>query len=111
MHRIVANRSIDLLRARQRARPLPLDEVEEVEAPESLEVGLGAAAVTALRELDPEDRAIVVLRHVFDYTSREVGTALGMPARTVRTRLRRALERLRVQLEREGDEDALRSTG
>ena len=110
LHRIVANRSIDWLRAQQGKQPLPLAAMDRVVAPDSLEVGFGADAVAALRCLDPEDRAIVVLRHVFDYTSREIGRALEMQPRTVRTRLRRALERLRAELEGKGDEDALRAT-
>jgi RNA polymerase sigma-70 factor (ECF subfamily) len=109
LHRIVTNRSIDWLRAQHGHRPLPLENMDDLAAPEVREVGVAAGAVDALRALDPEDRAIVVLRHVFDYTSREIGTAVGLPPRTVRTRLRRALARMREVLDEKGDEDALRA--
>ena len=55
----------------------------------------------ALAALAAEDRAVVVLRHLLGYRSHEIGTMLGLPAATVRTRLARALDRLRALLEEE----------
>ena len=58
-----------------------------------------ADLVDALRRLSPDDRAAVLLRFYEDMNSREVGRALGITATGARTRLRRALRRLRVDLE------------
>lgn len=49
----------------------------------------------AINALDEETRMLVALRFYVGLDSSEIGMALGLPATTVRTRLRRALQRLR----------------
>ena len=104
LHRIVVNRSLDWLRARAR-RPEVSVEVTgpvagarvEAEAPDVLSDEL----MRALAQLDPDERALVVMRHLLGYRSPELGRMLDMPAATVRTRLARAITRLRELLEAE----------
>lgn len=99
LHRIVVNRSIDWVRARNRRGEVSADGVVELEDPGSSDGDrLPDDLVAALATLDPEDRAVVVLRHLFDYDSTEIASMLGVPPGTVRTRLRRALQRLRPLL-------------
>jgi RNA polymerase sigma-70 factor, ECF subfamily len=100
LHRIVVNRSLDLLRERGR-RAEVAETRDQQPAPESVDHALPGALAGALAALDAEDRAIVVLRHLLDYSSNEIGAMLGVPPTTVRTRLRRALDRLRAALEGE----------
>ncbi len=99
LHRIATNRAIDAARASGRRNEL-LERVrrESVDAP-GPEPGLSPALAAALGHLPVEDRAIVVLRHLFDYRSEEIGRMLGMPAGTVRRRLGAALAELRAELE------------
>jgi RNA polymerase sigma-70 factor (ECF subfamily) len=102
LHRIVVNRSLDWLRARQRRPEVSL----EVTGPGSVATGVDERAVSddlmaALAALDPDQRALVVLRHLLGYRSAELARMLGIPPATVRTRLARALDRLRTLL---GDE-------
>ena len=52
----------------------------------------------ALQTLSPRDRAIVVLRYEGGLTFAEIGDVLACPEMTAKTRLRRALEKLRRQL-------------
>lgn len=52
----------------------------------------------AINRLDPALRQIVALRYYAELDASEIGTALGIPAATVRTRLRRALTLLRDHL-------------
>jgi RNA polymerase sigma-70 factor (ECF subfamily) len=52
----------------------------------------------AISSLDDELRTIVALRYYADMDSTTIGAALGMPAATVRTKLRRALSQLRERL-------------
>lgn len=109
LQRIAVNKALDRLRSeRRRPRPtedpglLPPDPAVGGEPAADLDVGL----LRALGALSPTDRAIVVLRHNLDYRSNEIGEMLGLPAATVRTRLARALELLRLRLEDGGDGDA-----
>jgi RNA polymerase sigma-70 factor (ECF subfamily) len=55
----------------------------------------------ALGRLNPEERAAVFLRFYEDMNSREVGEALGITATAARSRIHRALQRLRVELTEE----------
>jgi len=54
----------------------------------------------ALGRLDEVDRSIVAMRYIVEMTSAEIGPAVGLSAAGVRTRLARALPRLRKELER-----------
>jgi RNA polymerase sigma-70 factor (ECF subfamily) len=53
----------------------------------------------ALERLDPRDRAIVAFRYVSDMESDEIGHVLSLSASGVRSRLARALRRLRKDLD------------
>src|SRR3712207_1606245 len=99
LHRIVVNRALDATRARAR-RPEATAEDALATQPARAEPALTTALADALAALSSTDRAIVVLRHLFDYNSREIARMVDLPAATVRTRLRRALEQLRAALER-----------
>ena len=48
----------------------------------------------ALAELGPEQRAVVALRYLLEYTPGEIANLLELPRGTVNSRLRRALDRL-----------------
>ena len=53
----------------------------------------------ALRKIPAKQAAAIVLRHYHGYTNREIAAALGIPERTVASRLAAAKARLRVVLE------------
>ena len=53
----------------------------------------------ALQRLSLEHRAVLVLRYLMDLSPQEIGDALGIPRRTVYSRLQRALESVRGVLE------------
>ena len=92
LHRIVVNRAIDWTRARQlRAEAELLDVVAAPDAPSSLDGTL----LGALAALPPDHRAVIVLRHLLDYTPGEISELLGLPRGTVNSRLRRGLDSLR----------------
>jgi RNA polymerase sigma-70 factor, ECF subfamily len=52
----------------------------------------------ALAKLPPKQAAAIVLRHYHGYTNRAIAQALGIPERTVASRLAVAKDRLRVTL-------------
>jgi RNA polymerase sigma-70 factor (ECF subfamily) len=93
LHRIVVNRAIDWTRARslrgevrEDAAVPATDEARDSEAP---------TIVAALAGLSPEHRAVIVLRHLLDYSPGEIADLLELPRGTVNSRLRRGLDQLR----------------
>jgi RNA polymerase sigma-70 factor (ECF subfamily) len=98
LHRIVVNRAIDHARARTLRREVGEEAVVEPAAAEP-EGGLDPDLSAALAELDPEQRAAIVLRYLLEYTPGEIGKMLELPRGTVNSRLRRGLDRLAASLE------------
>jgi RNA polymerase sigma-70 factor (ECF subfamily) len=99
LHRIVVNRAIDHARARALRREVSVAEPGEAadEPAEELD-----GVVAALAELPPDQRAVIVLRHLLEYTPGEIATLLDLPRGTVNSRLRRGLDALGGQLEPPG---------
>jgi RNA polymerase sigma-70 factor, ECF subfamily len=104
LHRIVVNRSLDWLRARGRRPEVSAAGVAPAEDVPGADDHLSDELVAALAELDPADRALVVLRHLLGYRASELARIFDMPAATVRTRLARTLARLRARLEAEEEQ-------
>ncbi|MCW2996743.1 MAG: polymerase, sigma-24 subunit, subfamily [Solirubrobacterales bacterium] len=94
LHRIAVNRAIDHARARALRREAdgPSPETEST-APEPM-CGLGEDVMAALALLDPEQRAVVVLRHLLGYSPGEIASLIDVPRGTVNSRLRRGLDSL-----------------
>jgi RNA polymerase sigma-70 factor, ECF subfamily len=90
LHRIVVNRAIDWTRARALRAEAELDERP---APEQRR-DVDDPTVAALARLSPEHRAVIVLRHLLEYTPGEIAKLLGLPRGTVNSRLRRGLDEL-----------------
>jgi RNA polymerase sigma-70 factor (ECF subfamily) len=103
LHRITVNRAIDLVRARELRREVSgeaLGEPEEAPPP-GHSAPFTDRIVTVLGELPVEQRAVVVMRYLLDYTPGEIAKALELPRGTVNSRLRRGLDRLAAELEDE----------
>ena len=95
---IVANRSIDWLRARATRREAGGEAPEVAAAPEPRSGAYSAEVLAALATLSPEHRTVVVLRYVLEYTPGEIARALELPRGTVNSRLRRGLDALETEL-------------
>jgi RNA polymerase sigma factor (sigma-70 family) len=63
----------------------------------------------ALRRLEPEQRAIVVLRYYLDLSLQEMAAVLGIPIGTVKSRLHRTLAAMRILVT--DDEEAAAARG
>ena len=100
VHRIAINAAVSY------QRKMRLREVGEVIrrigrpglAPDPQELVEHRDLATALAKLPPKQAAAIVLRHYHGYTNRAIAQALGIPERTVASRLAVAKERLRVML-------------
>jgi RNA polymerase sigma-70 factor (ECF subfamily) len=103
LHRIVVNRAIDHARARALRREVAVAEPDDRRAARDAPELEGVVA--ALAELPPDQRAVVVLRHLLEYTPGEIAELLDLPRGTVNSRLRRGLDALGRGLERHGRAD------
>jgi len=83
----------------------PDDLPDQTLADPAADVGERSALLTALAELPPRQRAVVVLRYVEDMTDAQVGALLGCSASTVRSQAARALAKLRAS-EQLAEEDS-----
>jgi RNA polymerase sigma-70 factor, ECF subfamily len=98
LHRIVVNRAIDYARARELRREVAdlgveIAAVDRSQAP-------GEDVLAALAALPPDQRAVIVMRHLLGFTPGEIASALGLPRGTVNSRLRRGLDGLQEAVER-----------
>ena len=100
LHRIVVNRAIDW--GRREALRASAGDHEERAAPSHPDEPATGELMPALAQLPPEQRAVVVLRYLLEYTPGEIGRMLELPRGTVNSRVRRGLDRLRDLIEVEG---------
>jgi RNA polymerase sigma-70 factor, ECF subfamily len=96
LHRIVVNRAVDFVRARTARREVGAAGFPEPVACER--PALDDELVAALARLGPDQRAVVVLRHLLGYTPGQIAGLLDLPRGTVNSRLRRALDELAEEL-------------
>jgi len=94
LHRIAVNRAIDWARARALRGEIEAHDVADAAAP-----ARDDAILAELAALDPDHRAVIVLRYLLEYTPGEIAELLELPRGTVNSRLRRGLDRLKERLE------------
>ena len=107
--RIVANEARNRRRSAGRRSALTLRAAQEPSgeaAPSPAATLLGAERrqelLAALNRLGEQDREAIACRYFLDLSEAETAAALGVRPGTVKSRLSRALERLRVDLGEEG---------
>ena len=102
--RIVANEAINRRKAAGRRPTVGLSVALDRPSPDTALSPEGAALATerrelvlaALRLMREEDRLVIAYRFFFDLSEAEMATALGVARGTVKSRLSRALARLRL---------------
>ncbi len=106
--RIAINLSLNASKSRQKARWQfwSLDRDEDPAPPTTTDgraiqeqADTRAEVHTALQQLKPERRAVVVLRMIKEYSTRETAEALGIPEGTVLSRLSRGMSSLKTILQ------------
>ncbi len=99
IYRMTVNESLNTLKRRRDV--VSLDGSFDVPAPAAISPGAAEAEErvgSALLELKPDDRAVVVLKHFVSFSYEEISEVLGVPVKTVKSRLFTARERLRQSL-------------
>lgn len=99
LYRMTINESLNQVKRRKRTVTLDDDSaipVREVAVDNAVEAE--DRVRTALMNLRPDDRAVVVLRHFVSLSYERIAEVLEVPVRTVKSRLFTARERLRLAL-------------
>jgi RNA polymerase sigma-70 factor (ECF subfamily) len=99
IYQILRNECLNALRSRRPSAPLPEDLAARESPTDPLEQRERRAAVQkALLTLSVEQLEIVLLRHFTELSYDEIATSLGVPVKTVKSRLYAARQRLAVLL-------------
>ncbi len=113
VHRITVHACLDLLRRRRR-RPF---EVELSPAGEMAIPDIGSHVADrdqldrALRRLDPEQRAVIIVHYFLGVPLSETAATLGIPLGTAKSRVHRSLALMRATIDGEGAPAAIREPG
>jgi len=100
--RLTVRSALDQTRRRPRVREVDLEMALDLSGLEpSVDTADRLELIAAFDRLSPEDRAILALRFYQDLEIPDAAAALGIPLGTAKSRLHRALGRLRDQLERQ----------
>jgi RNA polymerase sigma-70 factor, ECF subfamily len=103
IYRITVNECLNFRRARRETEPLPEDASLEPGPMQLAEAAEESARIdSALVRLSEEHRLVVVLRHFAELSYAEIADALGVPEKTVKSRLFEARQRLGTLLRSEG---------
>jgi RNA polymerase sigma factor (sigma-70 family) len=109
--RIVANEAKNRARSARRRDALALrtssaSSRDEPPSPETIAVGRdeAEALVRAMNVLRPDDRLVIAYRWLLELSEVEMAEALDVPVGTVKSRLSRAMTKLRTQLTTDGGE-------
>jgi len=108
LYRILMNEALNVLDRRRRQEPLEDSMAQSLRDPapgpeEAYRRRETEGIVTdALMGLSPGDRQVIVLRHMLHLSLEEIGEALGVPDKTVKSRLFTARQRLGEILRRRG---------
>jgi RNA polymerase sigma-70 factor (ECF subfamily) len=108
LHRLTVNACLDVARRRRRRSveveltPIVMPSVADATA----EFAERELIDDALRRLEPEFRAVVVLHYFLGMPLQDVAVSLRIPVGTVKSRLHRSLRSMRVTLEQAEIEDA-----
>lgn len=98
LHRIVMNTALDLLRKRKKENVTLADEAVEIPYMDEYH---DLDLMDVLKRLGERDRTVIVLRYFEDMKIEDVARVTGDNLNTVKTRIYRALKRLRIDLEPE----------
>jgi len=104
LYRIMLNESLNFLGTRREQVPVAENLADVQRSPEDdyLNSVIQQTIQTALEELNPDQRQIIILRHFLHLSYEEMGEVLEIPAKTVKSRLFTARQSLAPILQRLG---------
>ena len=104
IYRILLNETLNLLQRRRPGEAVREDLADPGPTPEDAcqSEQVGAIVRSALMELSPGHREVLVLRHLLHLSHRDASEAIGIPEQTVKSRLHEARRALGAVLRRRG---------
>jgi len=105
IYRIAINEALNhIARAANRTTGIQSEPVSEADRPDQAYADreMSAMVQECLMELSPDLRAVVVLRHFAGRSYSDIADAVGVPEKTVKSRLFTARQRLKLLLEGKG---------
>ena len=97
LHRLLVNACFDLARGRHGRFEVELTPLHDAQVPDATSRVTDALYVErVLGNVDPAQRAVVVLHYYLDLSLPETAAALGIPIGTAKSRLNRALAAMRI---------------
>jgi RNA polymerase sigma-70 factor (ECF subfamily) len=104
MYRILVNESLNIVNRRKRYDEIDSGFAVTAQNPEEKfgDAELARHLQDAVRALKPDYRVVVALRHYQGFSYREISEILGIPEKTVKSRLFTARQQLREMLVRQG---------
>ena len=104
IYRITVNQALNLISGRKAETALDNDVPAPARGPAEIFDSIEARGhlERALDVLEPDYRAVIVLKHLEGLSYREIAELLGIPEKTVKSRLFTARQRLRIILTKRG---------
>lgn len=96
--RILINQAIDALRKKKKVVAMSHDVLENYTDPATIEQDEQLDLLEAMNEIEEKYKTVLLLRFYEDYTIEQIALFLNCPEGTVKTNIRRGLERLRKNL-------------
>ena len=104
LYRIALNESLNHVKRRGRQEPLEGERASDAPDPERLVLGSDTShhVQVALMKINEDYRAVLILRHFHDCSYEDMAGILGIPEKTVKSRLFSARRQLKELLEAKG---------
>jgi RNA polymerase sigma-70 factor (ECF subfamily) len=104
LYRIAINETLNHVKRQGRQEPLEGDRASDDRNPENVLVGSDVSrhVQVALMKIGTDYRAVLVLRHFHDLSYEDMAAILGIPEKTVKSRLFSARRQLKELLEAKG---------
>jgi RNA polymerase sigma-70 factor (ECF subfamily) len=104
LYRIAVNESLNLIKSKKRTKTLEAPQTTGEKNPEQhyLEIELSDKIQSALMQLDPQHRLLILLKHFQYFSYKDISESLDIPEKTVKSRLYTARQLLKDELMKKG---------
>jgi RNA polymerase sigma-70 factor (ECF subfamily) len=98
MTRILINSAINLLRKKKQVVPINKEVLENISDTSSFNSDVQIDLLKAMEEIEEKYKTVLLLRYYQDYTVKQIASMLKCPEGTVKTNIRRGLDKLKEKM-------------